>query len=434
MKHGLVTIVFFCCGLAAYPQSVVSLNPAGDVQEQADLNQAVADAGGSPIDLIRLLEAHLKKHPDSKQRTAIEKTIAKAAMDTNDNARIIQYGLIELDKETPPDSNETMIVLDRVIRTLVDKGDAEQAKRALPLAKRYESDVAALRAKMAPPPGHLTPGQWSEELDKAMARALALKAHATGDAGDLKAAAELGRKSWEAYPSGEGARETAYWLAKLDRTEDAIEFQADAFSLEDSRTTEADRAHDRKVLRELYAKLHSTEKGLGDAMLQAYDRTSAILAARRANLQAQDPNSTATQISDFTLPPVDKTAKPLVLSSLKGKTVVIDFWATWCAPCRAQQPLIEKVREQYRDSPDVVFVPVDADDDPSLAAPFVKEQGWKTGGYLEAGLARQLVVSSIPTVLVLGPDQNIASRLIGFIPDRFEQMLMARIEEARRKQ
>src|SRR5262249_42049930 len=154
-----------------------------------------------------------------------------------------------------------------------------------------------------------------EELDKAMARALALKAHATGDAGDAKAAAELARKSWEAYPSGEGARETAFWLAKLDRSGDAIEYYADAFTLEDPRTTETDRARDRKRLGELYSKLNGSERGLGDAILQAYDRTSGILAARRARLEAQDPNSTATEFGDFTLPPVDKAAKPVTLSS-----------------------------------------------------------------------------------------------------------------------
>jgi thiol-disulfide isomerase/thioredoxin len=283
------------------------------------------------------------------------------------------------------------------------------------------------------PPGHLTPGQWSEELDKVTARALALKARATGNADDPKAAEQLARKSWDAYPTGEGAREAAFWLTKLDRNGEAIEFYADAFALEDPRTAEADRARDRGRLGELYSKLNGSEKGLGDAMLQAYDRTTALLTQRRASLKALDPNAVASDVADFTLPPVDKAAPPLVLSSLKGTTVVMDFWATWCAPCRAQQPIIEKVKEHFRDSPDVLFVPVDSDDDTALVAPFAKEQGWQDPGYLEAGLARQLMIGSIPTVVVIGPDQKISSRLIGFIPERFEQMLIERVVEARRR-
>jgi len=300
-------------------------------------------------------------------------------------------------------------------------------------SERYLADIAEARVKVNPP-GHLTPVQWSEELDKADARALALQARATGYAGDADAAAKIARKSWEAHPTGEGARETAYWLSRLGRKAEAIEFYADAFTIEDPRSAETDRAGDRAELRKLYSELHGSEKGLGDVILEAYDRTSAMLATLRARLKAKDPNSVATQLQDFTLPPVEKDASPLALSSLKGKTAVMDFWATWCAPCRAQQPLIDKVKEQFGDAPDVVFVSVDADDDTSLVAPFLKEQGWKNQGYFEAGLARQLNISSIPTVLILDPSGNVSSRIVGFIPDRFEQMLKERVDEARRAQ
>jgi thiol-disulfide isomerase/thioredoxin len=411
-------------------QTTATLDPAGDAQEQYALAQAVSEAGNSSIERIRALEIHLKKYPQSKQRAVIEKELVKAATDTNDNARIVLYGEKVLQRESPPDEGDVMQMLDRVTRALVDKSEPEPSKRAIAYAKRYESDVDALRAKMEPP-GHLTPAQWSEELDKAMARALALDARATGGAGDPEAAEKIAAKSWESYPTGEGARETAFWLTTLGRKAEAIEFLSDAFTLEDSRSTEADRARDRASMGDLYAALNGSEKGLGDLILKAYDRTAALLSARRASLKEKDPNSQAVNIVDFTLPPVDKAAPPLVLASMKGKTVVMDFWATWCVPCRAQQPLIENVKMHFEGAKDVVFVAVDADEDVSLVAPFVKEQGWKEQGYFEAGLARQLTISNIPTVLVLDPNGRISSRMIGFIPERFEQMLTERVDEAR---
>jgi thiol-disulfide isomerase/thioredoxin len=243
---------------------------------------------------------------------------------------------------------------------------------------------------------------------------------------------KIARKSWASYPTGEGARETAFWSSKLGHNADAIEFYANAFTLEDARTTEADRTRDRARLGSLYLESHGSEKGLGDVVLQAYDRTAGMLAALQARLKAKDPNSAATNLTDFSLPAVENGAKPLVLSAVLGKTVVMDFWATWCAPCRAQQPLIENVKKRFENAPDVLFVPVDADDDPSLVAPFVKEQGWENKGYFEAGLARLLSVSSIPTVVVLDPNGHISSRLLGFIPERFEDMLAARVDEARK--
>ncbi len=410
-----------------------SLRPIPELQEQYELAQAVNDAGTSAVDQIRALEAHLKKFPASKQRAAIEQNLSKAAIDANDDARIILYGEKLLQAAAAAKTKDDVTLLDRVTRALLESSDRtndqEQARKALGYAKRYEADVVAMRAQS--PPGHLTPGQWSDEVDRALARALALEARATGDAGEIESAAKIAQKSWEAWPTGEGAREVAFWEKKLQHDQDAIQFYADAFTLEDARTTEADRTQDRKRLGELYSKLNGSEKGLGEVILEAYDRTSALLNDRRASLKARDPNAVAVNPADFVLPPVVGAAAPLAISSLKGKTVVMDFWATWCAPCRAQQPIIEEVKKRFEASPDVIFVAVDADDDLSLVAPFVKEQGWKNAGYFEAGLAQKMSITSIPTVVVFDPAGGIYSRINGFAPDRFEQTLIQRIEEAR---
>lgn len=404
-----------------------------DQKEQQELQQAVQEAGASQIDLVRALELHLKKYPQSKQAPEIEKTLAKTAMDTNDNPRIILYGERVLARLTPPDvEGDITTLLDRLIRALVDKEDKENAKQAIAYSRRYEADIAEARAKTQPP-GHLTAVQWQEELNKAEARALALEARATGYSGDPEAAAKIAKRSWDVHPTGEGARETGYWLSKTGHPAEAIEYYADAFTIEDIRNTEQDRAHDRATLGQLYTKMHGDEKGLGDVILTAYDRVARLEAEWKESIRERDPNSIATNLLDFTLPAIDKTAKPLVMSSLKGKTVVLDFWATWCVPCRAQRPLIENVRKKYADDPNVLFLQIDSDDDPSPVAQFAKEQGWDNAGYFEAGLARVLNIASIPTVLILEPSGQVSSRMVGFIPDRFEQMLAERVDEARRK-
>ena len=157
---------------------------------------------------------------------------------------------------------------------------------------------------------------------------------------------------------------------------------------------------------------------------------AALVREREAGLTKIDPNVEATDLMQFRLPGLEG-AEPVSLASLKGKTVVLDFWATWCAPCRIQRPMIEDVRKRYEDKPDVVFLAIDADDNPDVVKDFLKDTGWQGTFYFEGGLAHYLTVAQLPTIIVLDPGGRIYSRMSGFIPERFEAMLTERIDEAR---
>ncbi|MBV9009147.1 MAG: hypothetical protein JO354_08275, partial [Verrucomicrobia bacterium] len=136
-------------------------DPGEMAREQSELSRALAEAGSSPVDYIRALESHLAKYPNSAQRSLIEKALAKSAMEASDNARIIRYGEKVL---AAPGPDEDFQLLDRVIRALLDEGGADNAKRALEYAKRFERDVANMRA--GAPQGHMSLARWMEQLDR----------------------------------------------------------------------------------------------------------------------------------------------------------------------------------------------------------------------------------------------------------------------------
>ena len=73
---------------------------------------------------------------------------------------------------------------------------------------------------------------------------------------------------------------------------------------------------------------------------------------------------------DFTLTSLDGTQ--VTLSKLKGQVALINIWATWCPPCRAEMPTIETVYEQYRDKGFTVLA-VDLQEDPRSVAAFMSQ-------------------------------------------------------------
>ncbi|MGH9723394.1 MAG: thioredoxin-like domain-containing protein [Bryobacteraceae bacterium] len=389
--------------------------------EQKSLSEALGEAGSSPIEFVRALENHLARYPESPKRPELERALVKAAIETKDDRRIIQYGERVLSRE-----QDDLQILERVARALLSSDVKETSGRALKYSRRYHELVTA--ARLQPALGRVSDAQWQEELDRGEARALSLEARATGNVGNQDQAIALAKASYKVYPTAEAAREVARWLVRAGREKEAIPFFADAFTVQDPKNSEQTRAADRKRMGELYAKLTGGEKGLGDIILESYDRNQASHEERQKRMGQADPNSQAAKILDFTLSGLK--GDKMKLSSLAGKAVVFDFWATWCGPCRAQYPLYEQVKEKYRNNPDVVFLAVSTDEDRSIVEPFLREQKWSKATYFEDGLARSLQINSIPTTIVLNRKGEVVSRLNGFVPDRFVRMLTERIDDA----
>jgi thiol-disulfide isomerase/thioredoxin len=402
------------CARAVFAQQTQP-TPQPGIEEQQDLMRAVSE-GTSPVDLIRTLEAYLAKYPHSVQRADVERTLANAAVESNDIPRIAKYG--ELAAATSADN---FLLLDRLAYAFLILGGEENAGKAYRYARAFEDLVDRM-----PVATGKDAARKQDEQERAIGHALMYQARARTMQKDDQDALRLVARAFSAYPSEETAREWAEVLLRAGKQAEAIDHLAEAFVIPDPSATDDKRQGDRLLLGELYAKLHGSEKGLGDLILAAYDRVSTTVETRHKKLLALDPNSSLADPMEFTVTGLD--GKKLRLASLKGKLVIMDFWATWCVPCRIQHPLYETLRERFGARGDVVFLEMNSDEDRSVVEPFLTAEKWDKTVYFEDGLARLLNVMNIPSTILIDKNGRVASRMDGFDPDTFLNQMAGRIQ------
>jgi thiol-disulfide isomerase/thioredoxin len=205
----------------------------------------------------------------------------------------------------------------------------------------------------------------------------------------------------------------------------AVEQYARAFALAGSSGRIADRAGIRRKLGNAWILLHGSEAGLGDFLLQTMDRLSA--GTHRAPRPPR--NKDAKELYDFALRRASGV-DVVRLQDWRGKVVVLNFWATWCEPCRAVEPIFERVAAEYRSHPDVLFLAASCDEDETLVAPYVQREKMQTTVVFADGFDVALRIQAYPTILILDRAGSVAFRIEGFVPEEFEKSLADAVARA----
>ena len=188
-------------------------------------------------------------------------------------------------------------------------------------------------------------------------------------------------KSYAAYPSQQLAERLGDLAAKKNDLERALNEYATAFAFPGPGTDPSHREEVRRKLGSCYVALHQSEKGLGDLVLARYDELVRALAPRFQD--SRQPNANLRDPFAYVLERTD--GSPLRLADYRGKVLVLEFWATWCGPCRMEGKLLERVAENFRNEPAAVFLAVNVDEDRAGVPAFLKEEQWTTPGGLLPG-------------------------------------------------
>ncbi len=191
-------------------------------------------------------------------------------------------------------------------------------------------------------------------------------------------------------------------------------------------------------LKEAYAKKEGSTSGY-DALVAEKQKKFDDMVAEAGKAKSEEirkkivESRTSKPSVDFTLKDLNGT--PVTLSSLKGKVVVVDFWATWCGPCKASFPYLQKVYEKYRSNPDVVFLALDTwehDDDHTAklanAKKFMAENKYTFPVLIDEKLVDKYGVEGIPTKFIIDKKGSIAFTSIGFNGPEMVEELTQQIE------
>ena len=122
-------------------------------------------------------------------------------------------------------------------------------------------------------------------------------------------------------------------------------------------------------------------------------------------------------LDDFTVPLTDGTEFILAEALKTHELVLINLWATWCPPCRAEFPFLEEAWGQYKDKVCVVALSVEAKDTMDVISKFAEQYGLTfLLGRDETNLFGRLGGMYIPTTLIVGADRKVLSVEVGGKP------------------
>ena len=119
-------------------------------------------------------------------------------------------------------------------------------------------------------------------------------------------------------------------------------------------------------------------------------------------------------VADFTV--ADLAGRPLSLSAMKGKVVLVNFWATWCPPCREEIPDLIALQARYKDQLQIIGVSQDSGT-PEEVARFAVEHGMNYPIVMSTPELERLFpnVYALPTTFVIDRDGKVAQKHVGML-------------------
>ena len=395
MFRSLVAALLFLCAPPLFAQTPAQNPPQPSKKSAApkslspsdELQQTIEAAGNDRAALVRNLENFLVKYPQASERPQIFRALVEACLQLRDTPKAASYAerLVSI---TPEDMSITLLAIQLLEKT----GDEPGLRRAANYSSRVIEYVRASSDNEKSP--RVSPEEWTTEKKRDESSVLLIRSRLETKLHDSASARKDAAASYTLLPNSAAAEK----LGELDELEknypSAITNYARSFSLLEASAKSDHRRELRQKLGNVWRLAHGSDTGLGDFLLGTFDEISLSSAPKPKR------NSAAKEPFEFVLRKAP-AGDAYPLASHKGRVLVVNFWATWCGPCRALEPFYEKVASEFQSDSNVLFLAADCDDDESLVAPYLDEVKPRTTTVFADGLDDLFRVDAFPTVIVL---------------------------------
>ena len=209
------------------------------------------------------------------------------------------------------------------------------------------------------------------------------------------------RELMRAYELNSKDEDTLYHLGQvyeaMDNPDQAEVFYKMGIAIPSSGKNPNDQA-----LKSLYLKRHGSLDGYENYLkpLIASDRETRKQEVLSSRIEAPEP---ALAFNLKTL-----KGKQVLLTSLKGKIVAINFWGIWCGWCVKEMPEFQNLYEHYKDDPDVAILTINNDRNPESVPPWMEKKGYTFPVLLDDGYVNKAGIQGFPTTWFLNREGQIA--------------------------
>ncbi len=381
---------------------IIASNPKGKVAEATRLNALYGEKDpAKKEDLLKAFLAEFPKAPGEMQSLAnsVKRNQVYAAL----QAREYEQAAAAIESMSPPDGD----LYNSLAWSIIEKGEkGPDLDKATGWARR---GIELMKEDQTPKPSYQSEADWKK--NKAFNLGMIMDTYAFGLFKSGKAA-EAERAYEEAVTMTDWGQEeinTRYLDACIANGDYEKALAVGTRLVLKGTSTD-------KVVEELrtaYTKVKGSDKGFDELLTNA--RNESMKEARKSILKER-VNRRAVS---FTVKDID--GKTVRLSDLKGKVVVVDFWATWCGPCRASFPFLQKVYEKYKDNPSVRILAFNTGENETgtqreeLVRKFMAENKYTFPVVYDEGYVDRYGVEGIPTKFIIDKNGKVQFKSVGFL-------------------